>query len=66
MVLVWPICADQDGDGDWDFDLPPTRTSFRFPSLRQRLPFDFAANTLVAHPATIQRSGAGQWIPKTA
>ncbi|HEJ6226683.1 TPA: phage tail protein, partial [Pseudomonas aeruginosa] len=26
----------------------------------------FAANTLVATQATIQRSGAGQWIPKTA
>jgi hypothetical protein len=27
-------------------------------------PFDFQANTVVQTTATIQRSGAGVWIPK--
>ncbi|MBV5954166.1 phage tail protein [Pseudomonas aeruginosa] len=58
--------ADQDSTGDWDFDLPPTRTWFVFRGYVSDFPFDFAANTLVATQATIQRSGAGQWITKTA
>ena len=48
------------------FVLPPSRTWFTFEGYVSDFPFDFAANTLVATQATIQRSGKGQWIPKTA
>ncbi len=52
-------------EGD-DFVLPPARTWFTFEGCVSDFPFDFASNTLVATQATIQRSGAGKWTPKSA
>ncbi|MDV2797007.1 phage tail tube protein [Pseudomonas aeruginosa] len=52
-------------EGD-DFVLPPARTWFTFEGYVSDFPFDFASNTLVATHATIQRSGAGKWTPKSA
>ncbi|MGV8481975.1 phage tail tube protein, partial [Pseudomonas aeruginosa] len=44
----------------------PARTWFTFEGYVSDFPFDFASNTLVATQATIQRSGAGKWTPKSA
>ncbi|MDF5921407.1 phage tail tube protein [Pseudomonas aeruginosa] len=52
-------------EGD-DFDAAAGAHLVHLRRLRQRLPFDFASNTLVATQATIQRSGAGKWTPKSA
>ncbi|MGU2525770.1 phage tail tube protein, partial [Pseudomonas aeruginosa] len=52
-------------EGD-DFVLPPARTWFTFEGYVSDFPFDFASNTLVATQATIPRSGAGTWTPKSA
>lgn len=44
-----------------DFELPTTRTWFKFKGYVQDFPFDFAANTSVKTAVAIQRSGPGQW-----
>lgn len=44
--------------------LPDTRTWYVFKGYVADFPFDFQANTVVQTTATIQRSGAGVWIPK--
>ncbi len=44
--------------------LPPDRTWYVFRGYVSDFPFDFAANSVVATSATIQRSGQGVWIPK--
>lgn len=47
-----------------EFVLPTDRTWFTFMGYVSDFPFDFTANAVVATAATIQRSGAGAWIPK--
>ena len=49
---------------DGDFNLPTTRTWFLFDGYIADFPFDHQANAVVATVASIQRSGAGQWIKK--
>ncbi|MDY0970125.1 phage tail tube protein [Siccibacter turicensis] len=44
--------------------LPPDRTWYVFKGYVADFPFDFQQNTVVQTTATIQRSGAGRWIPK--
>ena len=44
--------------------LPSDRTWFVFKGYVADFPFDFAANTVVATSATIQRSGPSVWVPK--
>ena len=46
------------------FDLPATRTWFTFDGYVADFPFDFGLNALVASTVSIQRSGAGVWVPK--
>ncbi|OZI64618.1 phage tail tube protein [Bordetella genomosp. 4] len=53
------------GAGD-DFNLPSTRTWFVFRAYVSDFPFDFAANTVVATAATLQRTGGSAWIRKVA
>ena len=53
-------------DSNGDFELPNTRTWFRFRASVTDFPFDFTANTVVATNFTLQRSGRGFWIPKSA
>lgn len=51
-------------DSNGDFDLPDTRTWFRFRGYVADFPFDFAANSLVTSAVSVQRSGRGYWIKK--
>lgn len=51
--------------GGNDFELPATRTWFRFDGYVADFPFDFAGNAVVNTAAAIQRTGRGQWIKKT-
>ncbi|WP_369072390.1 phage tail tube protein [Escherichia coli] len=54
--------ADPDAvDG---LSLPDDRTWFVFKGKVTDFPFDFAANTVVATSATVQRSGPSVWVPK--
>lgn len=46
-------------------NLPSDRTWYVFKGYVADFPFDFQANTVVQTTATIQRSGAGVWIPKS-
>lgn len=48
------------------FDLPTSRTWFLFDGYVADFPFDFALNALVTSSVSVQRSGAGQWVVKTA
>lgn len=45
--------------------LPDSRTWFVFKGYVSDFPFDFSANTVVSSSATIQRSGAAVWVPKS-
>lgn len=45
--------------------LPTTRTWYRFRAYVSDFPFDFQGNALVATQVTLQRSGKGEWIPKS-
>lgn len=51
-------------DSSGDFDLPTTRTWFRFRGYVSDFPFDFQGNAVVATNFVIQRSGRGYWIRK--
>ncbi|WP_312227180.1 phage tail tube protein [Pseudescherichia sp.] len=56
--------AGVDPDAVSGMTLPESRTWFVFKGKVTDFPFDFAANTVVATSATIQRSGSAVWIPK--
>lgn len=45
---------------------PTDRTFFVFQGYPADFPFDFQANAVVTTSATIQRTGKGVWMPKTA
>lgn len=47
-----------------DFELPDTRTWFRFEGYVSDFPFTFEQNSVVATTVSIQRSGGSQWIAK--
>ncbi|MES2910625.1 MAG: phage tail tube protein [Pseudomonadota bacterium] len=51
-------------DSNGDFNLPTTRTWFTFEGYVADFPFDFQLNALVTADVSIQRSGAGVWVPK--
>lgn len=48
-----------------DFVLPTDRTWYIFSAYVSDFPFDFQSNTVVSTAATMQRSGAGVWVPKS-
>lgn len=58
--------AAEDSNGEWDFVLPDTRTWFLFNGYVGDFPFDFQSNTTVKTNVSVQRSGAGLWVPKAA
>lgn len=47
-----------------DWDLPTSRSWFKFSGYIADFPFDFSANTVVTSTVSIQRSGGSEWIPK--
>jgi hypothetical protein len=49
-----------------DFSLPTDRTWYVFEGYVADFPFDMSLNTAVTSQIPIQRSGAGQWIPKSS
>lgn len=53
-----------DPDAVDGLSLPDDRTWFVFKGKVTDFPFDFAANTVVATSATVQRSGPSVWVPK--
>lgn len=71
-VLKWAIgwsdgTAEPELDtDDGDFELPTSRTWLLFEGYVADFPFDFAQNTVVTTQLAIQRSGALQWIKKSA
>jgi len=59
--------VDDTGTSDIAVDgliLPTDRTWYVFKGYVSDFPFDFQANTVVQSTGTIQRSGAGIWVPK--
>ena len=74
-VVGWsdgPLDADGEAtalptlDSSGDFELPNTRTWFRFRGYVSDFPFDFQGNAVVSTNFVIQRSGRGYWIRKVA
>lgn len=60
-----PVADDSDSEEAVDgLLLPSDRTWYVFKGYVADFPFDFQANAVVQTTATIQRSGAGAWIPK--
>lgn len=51
-------------DSNGEFELPTTRSWFRFDGYIADFPFDHQGNTVVATAATVQRNGAGRWVRK--
>lgn len=58
--------ADPVVDSNGDFNLPNTRTWFRFDGYVSDFPFDFQLNSVVTSDVIIQRSGGSSWIKKEA
>ena len=58
------VAASGDSDAVDGLNLPDDRTWYVFKGYVADFPFDFQQNTVVQTTATIQRSGAGAWIPK--
>ena len=58
------VAAVDDPDAVDGLLLPTDRTWYVFKGYVSDFPFDFSANSVVQTTATIQRSGAGVWIPK--
>ncbi|PKH20232.1 phage tail protein [Enterobacterales bacterium CwR94] len=56
--------AEDDEDAVDGLVLPSTRTWYVFQGYVSDFPFDFQGNTVVQTSASIQRSGAGMWVPK--
>lgn len=50
--------------GGGDFELPSTRTWFKYEGYVSDFPFDFQSNSVVSSTVTVQRSGGAQWIKK--
>ena len=62
-----PAADDTSSDDAVDgLILPSDRTWYVFKGYVSDFPFDFQANTVVQSTGTIQRSGAGIWVPKVA
>jgi len=60
-----PTIDESDSDAAVDgLLLPSDRTWYVFKGYVSDFPFDFQANTVVQSTGTIQRSGAGIWVPK--
>ncbi len=51
-------------DTNGNFNIPTSRTWFMFEGYVADFPFDFQVNALVTSDVSVQRSGAGQWVPK--
>ncbi len=58
------VATGGDPDAVDGLSLPDDRTWFVFQGKVTDFPFDFAANTVVATSATVQRSGPSVWVPK--
>jgi hypothetical protein len=52
-------------DSNGDFNLPNTRTWFKFDGYVGDFPFEFGVAALVDSTVSIQRTGPGQWIVKS-
>lgn len=51
-------------DSVGDFELPTSRTWYKFDGYVSDFPFDFQLNTLVTSSVSVQRSGKPQWLVK--
>lgn len=51
-------------DTGGEFNLPNTRTWYTFEGYIADFPFDFQLDALVTSDVSVQRSGAGVWVPK--
>ncbi|WP_222890235.1 phage tail tube protein [Enterobacter sp. C2] len=58
------VATASDPDAVDGLKLPEDRTWFVFKGKVTDFPFDFAANTVVATSASVQRSGPAVWVPK--
>lgn len=70
-VLQWALgwsdgTAAPTVDTNGNFNLPTSRTWFTFGGYVADFPFDFQLNALVTSAVSVQRSGAGVWVPKAA
>lgn len=66
FIVGWSDGAEPPGYTADTLTTPSTRTWFKFKGSIKSFPFDFSSNSVVKATMTIRRSGAGEWLPKTA